>query len=77
MTKPHPKSPWSSARRIVVKIGSALLVVTMRDIIRCGLAMVVCFGALAGLYVLLCWPLSFASQSLEARLAVSTRRTPA
>ena len=31
---------------------SALLVVTMKDIIRCGLAMIVCFGALAGLYVL-------------------------
>ncbi|HET9755698.1 MAG TPA: hypothetical protein VFP66_04290, partial [Candidatus Limnocylindrales bacterium] len=35
-----------------VMIGSALLVVTMRDIIRCGLAMIVSFGALAGLYVL-------------------------
>ena len=34
-----------------VMIGSALLVVTMRDIIRCGLAMIVCFLALAGLYV--------------------------
>jgi NADH:ubiquinone oxidoreductase subunit 6 (subunit J) len=33
-------------------LGAALLVVTMRDIIRCGLAMIVCFGALAGLYVL-------------------------
>jgi NADH-quinone oxidoreductase subunit J len=35
-----------------VMLGSALLVVTMRDIIRCGLAMIVAFGALAGLYVL-------------------------
>ena len=34
-------------------IGSGLLVVTMRDIIRCGLAMIVCFGALAGIYVLM------------------------
>jgi NADH-quinone oxidoreductase subunit J len=33
-------------------LGAALLVVSMRDIIRCGLAMIVCFGALAGLYVL-------------------------
>ena len=33
-------------------LGAALLVVTMRDIIRCGLALIVCFGALAGLYVL-------------------------
>jgi NADH:ubiquinone oxidoreductase subunit 6 (subunit J) len=35
-----------------VMLGSALLVVTMKDIIRCGLAMIVCFGALAGLYVI-------------------------
>ncbi len=34
-----------------VMIGSALLVVLMRDIIRCGLAMIVAFAALAGLYV--------------------------
>jgi NADH:ubiquinone oxidoreductase subunit 6 (subunit J) len=34
-----------------IMIGSALLVVLMRDIIRCGLAMIVCFAALAGLYV--------------------------
>jgi NADH:ubiquinone oxidoreductase subunit 6 (subunit J) len=32
-------------------LGSAIAVVTMRDIIRCGLAMIVCFLALAGLYV--------------------------
>ena len=32
---------------------SGLAVVTMRDIIRCGLAMIVCFCALAGLYVTL------------------------
>jgi NADH-quinone oxidoreductase subunit J len=34
-----------------IMVGSALLVVTMKDIIRCGLAMIVCFAALAGLYV--------------------------
>ena len=34
-----------------IMIGSALLVVLMKDIIRCGLAMIVCFAALAGLYV--------------------------
>jgi NADH:ubiquinone oxidoreductase subunit 6 (subunit J) len=34
-----------------IMVGSALLVVLMRDIIRCGLAMIVCFAALAGLYV--------------------------
>jgi NADH-quinone oxidoreductase subunit J len=34
-----------------IMLVSGMLVVTMRDIIRCGLAMIVCFGALAGLYV--------------------------
>jgi len=34
-------------------LASAIAVVTMRDIIRCGLAMIVCFLALAGLYVTL------------------------
>jgi NADH:ubiquinone oxidoreductase subunit 6 (subunit J) len=34
-----------------IMIGSALLVVLMKDIIRCGLAMIICFAALAGLYV--------------------------
>lgn len=35
-----------------VMLVSALAVVTMRDIIRCGLAMIVCFAALAGIYVI-------------------------
>jgi len=35
------------------------------------------YSTVAGLYVLLCWPLSFASQRLELRLSRSTRRTPA
>jgi len=35
-----------------IMLVSALAVVTMRDIIRCGLAMIVCFGALAGIYVI-------------------------
>src|SRR5919198_5016651 len=34
-------------------LASAIAVVTMRDIIRCGLAMIVCFCALAGLYATL------------------------
>jgi NADH-quinone oxidoreductase subunit J len=41
---------WVFASLLVI---SGLLVVTMRDIIRCGLAMIVCFGALAGIYVLM------------------------
>jgi NADH:ubiquinone oxidoreductase subunit 6 (subunit J) len=36
-----------------VMLVSGIAVVTMRDIIRCGLAMIVCFLALAGLYVTL------------------------
>ncbi|HVL54047.1 MAG TPA: NADH-quinone oxidoreductase subunit J [Vitreimonas sp.] len=35
-----------------VMLISGLMVVTMRDIIRCGLAMMACFGALAGIYVM-------------------------
>lgn len=34
------------------------------------------YSVVAALYVLLCWPLSFASQRLESRLSISTRRTP-
>ena len=34
-----------------IMVGSALLVVTMKNIIRCGLAMIISFAALAGLYV--------------------------
>src|SRR5262249_26156387 len=41
---------WCFAALLLV---SGLLVVTMRDIIRCGLAMIVCFGALAGIYVVM------------------------
>ena len=47
-----------------ILVGSALLVVTMRDIIRCGLAMIVCFGALAGIYVIAGAPLIAATQVL-------------
>jgi len=47
-----------------VMLGSALLVVTLRDIIRCGLAMIVSFGALAGIYVTLGAPVIAAAQVL-------------
>jgi NADH-quinone oxidoreductase subunit J len=52
-------------------LGSALLVVTMRDIIRCGLAMMVSFGALAGLYVLAGATLVAAAQVLVYIGAIS------
>ena len=47
-----------------VLVGSAILVVTMRDIIRCALALIVAFSALAGIYVMLGAPLVAAAQVL-------------
>ena len=52
-------------------LGSALLVVTLRDIIRSGLAMILAFGALAGLYVLLGAPLVAGAQVLVYIGAIS------
>jgi NADH-quinone oxidoreductase subunit J len=54
-----------------VMIGAALLVVSMKDIIRCGLAMIVSFAALAGLYVLAGAPLVGAAQVLVYIGAIS------
>jgi NADH-quinone oxidoreductase subunit J len=54
-----------------VLLGSGLLVVTMRDIIRCGLAMIVCFLALAGLYVMAAAPVVAAAQVLVYIGAIS------
>jgi NADH-quinone oxidoreductase subunit J len=59
--------PWSDVLFILLAgstLVSALLVVTLRDIIRCGLALIACFGSLAGLYVLLGAPLLAATQVL-------------
>jgi NAD(P)H-quinone oxidoreductase subunit 6 len=50
---------------------AALAVVTMRDIIRCGLAMMVCFLALAGLYVTLGAPMVAAAQVIVYIGAIS------
>jgi NADH-quinone oxidoreductase subunit J len=54
-----------------VMLGSGLLVVTMRDIIRCGLAMIVCFLALAAIYVTMGAPLIGAAQVLVYIGAIS------
>ena len=54
-----------------VMIIAALLVVAMRDIIRCGLAMIVCFGSLAGIYVLMGAPLIGAAQVIVYIGAIS------
>jgi NADH-quinone oxidoreductase subunit J len=48
----------------VALIGSSLLVVTMRDIIRCGLALMVALGSIAGMFVLLGAPLVAAAEVL-------------
>jgi NADH:ubiquinone oxidoreductase subunit 6 (subunit J) len=68
------KQDWQDALLWVlaaVMIGSALLVVTMRDIIRCGLAMIVCFLALAGIYTLMGVPLLGAAQVIVYIGAIS------
>ena len=54
-----------------VMLGAAFLVVTLRDIIRCGLAMIVSFMALAGIYVLMGAPLLGAAQVIVYIGAIS------
>ena len=54
-----------------VMVGSALLVVVMKDIIRCGLAMIISFAALAGLYVIAGAPVVAAAQVLVYIGAIS------
>ncbi len=54
-----------------VMLIAGLLVVTMRDIIRCALAMIVCFAALAGIYVIASAPLVAATQVLVYIGAIS------
>ena len=55
----------------IVMIISGLLVVTLRDIIRCGLAMMACFAALAGIYAIAGAPLVAAAQVLVYIGAIS------
>ncbi len=52
-------------------LAAGVAVVTMRDIIRCGLAMIVCFLALAGLYVTLGAPMVAAAQVIVYIGAIS------
>ena len=73
-TIPFTAIPWGDALFVVftgVTLVSAILVVTMRDIIRCGLAMIVCFAGLAGIYVLVGAPLVAAAQVLVYIGAIS------
>jgi NADH-quinone oxidoreductase subunit J len=73
-TIPFTTLPWDDAL-FVLLAGTMLLagiaVVTLRDIIRCGLAMMVCFGALAGIYVMAGAPLVAATQVLVYIGAIS------
>jgi NADH:ubiquinone oxidoreductase subunit 6 (subunit J) len=73
-TIPFTSIPWDDAL-FALLAGTMLLagiaVVTMRDIIRCGLAMMVCFGALAGIYVMAGAPLVAATQVLVYIGAIS------
>jgi NADH-quinone oxidoreductase subunit J len=52
-------------------LASGIAVVTMRDIIRCGLAMIVCFLALAGIYLTLGAPMVAATQVIVYIGAIS------
>jgi NADH:ubiquinone oxidoreductase subunit 6 (subunit J) len=73
-TIPVIGASWNDALFVIfagILLGSGLLVVTLRDIIRCGLAMIVCFGALAGIYVILGAPLIAGAQVLVYIGAIS------
>jgi NADH:ubiquinone oxidoreductase subunit 6 (subunit J) len=73
-TIPVIGASWNDVLFVVfaaILLGSGLLVVTMRDIIRCGLAMMVCFGSLAGIYVILGAPLVAGAQVLVYIGAIS------
>jgi NADH-quinone oxidoreductase subunit J len=73
-TLPFTAVRWDDVLFVVLAImllGSAVLVVTLRDIIRCGLAMIASFASLAGIYVLLGNPLIAATQVLVYIGAIS------
>ena len=66
-TVPIIGASWDDVLFVIfaaVMLGGALLVVVLRDIIRAGLAMMVSFAGLAGLYVVLGAPLIAAAQVL-------------
>ena len=66
--------PWDDVLFVILAgtmLASGLAVVTLRDIIRCGLAMMICFGSLAGIYVMAGAPLVGAAQVLVYIGAIS------
>jgi NADH-quinone oxidoreductase subunit J len=73
-TIPFTAIPWDDVLFVLLAgtlLAAGLAVVLMRDIIRCGLAMMVCFGALAGIYVMAGAPLVAAAQVLVYIGAIS------
>ena len=73
-TIPFTSIPWDDVLFALLAgtmLFAGILVVTMRDIIRCGLAMMLCFGALAGIYVMAGAPLGAATQVLVYIGAIS------
>lgn len=73
-TVPFLGIPWDDLLFVVLSgtlLVSGIAVVTLRDIIRCGLAMMVCFGALAGIYVMAGAPLVAGAQVLVYIGAIS------
>jgi len=73
-TIPFTAIPWDDILFVILAgtmLASGLAVVLMRDIIRCGLAMMVCFAALAGIYVMAGAPLVGAAQVLVYIGAIS------
>ena len=73
-TIPFTSIPWDDVLFVLLAgtmLFAAILVVTMRDIIRCGLAMMLSFGALAGIYVMAGAPLVGAAQVLVYIGAIS------
>jgi NADH-quinone oxidoreductase subunit J len=66
--------PWDDILFVILAgtmLASGLAVVVMRDIIRCGLAMMACFGALALIYAMAGAPLVGAAQVLVYIGAIS------
>jgi NADH-quinone oxidoreductase subunit J len=73
-TIPFTGIPWDDALFVLLAgtmLVFGLAVVLMKDIIRCGLAMMVCFGALAGIYVMAGAPLVAGAQVLVYIGAIS------
>lgn len=73
-TIPFTAIPWDDVLFVLLggtMLASGLAVVVMRDIIRSGLAMLVCFASLAGIYVMAGAPLVGAAQVLVYIGAIS------